>query len=124
MLNGKHVSAPLKNIAVVKNSYEMYERLDELDSYSVDDLLAIHCIMKRGLVEESEEFRTRPLGVVESEGHILHFGTLPEYVLDLVMELIYPFVDGTECVGRLWHTLLLSKWNSAFVWLPSIVYER
>ena len=30
VLNGKHVLAPPKDIAEVKNAYEIYERLDEL----------------------------------------------------------------------------------------------
>ena len=42
VLVGKHVLAPPKDIAEVKNAYEIYDRLDELDPYAVDDLLLAH----------------------------------------------------------------------------------
>ena len=72
VLNGKHVLAPPKDIAEVKNAYEIYERLDELDPYSIDDLLIAHGIMTRWLVKESGMFRSRPVGVVDQKGNLLH----------------------------------------------------
>jgi len=142
VIQGKTVFAPPKDIKEVQNAYEIYERLDKLNPTSQKDLCAAHGVMMRGLLPDAGEFRAKPVGIVNRKKEIVHFGTLPAYVPDAMsglfdwlkktkvhplikgavfhyeFEQIHPFSDGNGRTGRLWHTLILSKWNPLFAWIP------
>jgi len=71
VINGKRVSGPPQDILEAKNAYEAYERISEMDPYSIDDLLAAHGIMMDGLTPRQVE---RILAKLKKEGKIARRG--------------------------------------------------
>ena len=142
VINGKRVLAPQKDIEEVHNAFNAYEKLSEINPYSIDDLLKIHGIMMNGLVKEAGSLRSGQVGVYNQDGKVVHLAPPADFVpqqlgqlFDWVknsnanmlikssvfhyeFEFIHPFNDGNGRTGRLWQTALLASWKPIFAWIP------
>lgn len=142
VINGKRVLAPQKDIEEVHNAFNAYEKLSEINPYSIEDLLKIHSIMMNGLVKEAGSLRSGQVGVYNQDGKVVHLAPPADFVpqqlgqlFDWVknsnanmlikssvfhyeFEFIHPFNDGNGRTGRLWQTALLASWKPIFAWIP------
>lgn len=149
ILNGKRVTAPLRQIQEVRNAISVYDIAEQLNPYSVDDLLWAHGIMMAALMDHPGEFRRGGVGVVK-KSEVIHLAPpvhlVPQHVKELFawlkastdhplilscvfhyeFEFIHPFPDGNGRIGRLWQSLILAKWDPVFLQLPveTMVYNN
>jgi Fic family protein len=149
ILEGKRVLAPPREIQEVRNAIKAYDLFEQWEAHSKDDLLAAHRILMTGLLDSPGAFRTGGVGVMAGKT-IIHMappaGRVPLLMSDLFewlrttdvhpliagsvfhyeFEFIHPFEDGNGRMGRLWQTLILSRWNPLFANVPveSLVYEH
>lgn len=149
IIAGKRVLGPQNEICEVKNAFEAYEHLLELNPYLIKDMLKAHKMLMHDLTREAGTFRQGGVGVF-AEDRLVHMAPPAERVPQLIKELIdwlkndkahplikscvfhyefefiHPFADGNGRMGRMWHTLILYKWKPIFGWLPieTIIRER
>ena len=149
ILDGKRVVGPPKDVQEVRNANAAYDLAGDWTPASEDDLLAAHRALMAGLMDAPGHYRTRQVGVVGPEAvhHVAPPATrVPALMADLFawlartqehplvassvfhyeFEFIHPFEDGNGRLGRLWQTLILSRWKLMFAHVPveSVVQAR
>lgn len=144
IIDGKKVIGPQDEIQEVKNAYEAYKLIKEVNQYSIKDLKKVHGVMTYLTVDESGEFRKGNEGVFDEKGNCIHVCPPPEQVDELMKQLfkwmednngivhplilssvfhyefvfIHPFKDGNGRTARLWQNVILSNWEEIFEYVP------
>jgi Fic family protein len=143
VINGQMVLGDQKEIQEVKNAYEAYKKIPEIDPSSISELKKIHGIMTYRTVNESGVFRKGEEGVFSGD-QCIFVAPPPHMVEELIKDLlswvkenegvvhplimaavfhyefvfIHPFADGNGRMARLWHTVILYRWRNIFEYIP------
>lgn len=149
ILNGKAVIAPPKEVQEVRNAIKAYDAFQKWQPSQEVDLLQAHQILMAGLIDDVGQYRHANVGVMAGD-QVVHMAPpasqVPRLMADLLewlkdsqehpliqssvfhyeFEFIHPFADGNGRMGRLWQTLILSRWNTIFANIPveSLIYQN
>lgn len=91
VINGKTVLGEQKEIQEVKNAYAAYEKISEIDPYSITDLKKLHSIMTKYVVEESGDFRMGEEGVFNGDHCI--FMAPPARLVPQLVDYLFKWMD-------------------------------
>ena len=149
ILDGRPVIAPLREIQEVRNALKVYEKFPQWEPASQTELLEAHEMLMVGLLDAPGRYRRGGIAVAGA-GEVHHIGPpadrVPHLMSDLLswldsteehplitssvfhyeFEFIHPFEDGNGRMGRLWQSLILTRWKRLFTYVPveSLVYAR
>ncbi len=141
IIEGQRVLGSARELAEVAGAISAYDVLPELQPHKINDLLKAHNLMMSDILLDAGKFRNKAVGI--HKGNKVHHIAPPAHrvsglMADLVnwlkksqdhplitssvfhyeFEFIHPFTDGNGRLGRLWQTLILSKWHPLFLALP------
>ncbi len=141
VLDGKRVLGLPHEIQEVRNAFIAYEQLNDWQPDTLAHLLAAHHALMAGLLDDAGQFRQDGVGIYRGK-ELVHMAPpanrVPVLMQNLVdwlntsnihpliascifhyeFEFIHPFADGNGRMGRLWQTLMLSRWNPILAYLP------